>query len=46
LEIANVAIVPGIAFGLEGYFRISYATSEELLTESCSRIANAISQLS
>ncbi len=35
LESANVAIVPGIGFGLEGYFRISYATSEELLTESC-----------
>ncbi len=46
LETANVAVVPGVAFGLEGYFRISYATSEELLTESCSRIANAISQLS
>lgn len=45
LESANVAIVPGIGFGLEGYFRISYATSEELLTESCNRIAKAISQL-
>jgi aspartate aminotransferase len=31
LENGNVAVVPGIAFGLEGYFRISYATSEELL---------------
>lgn len=45
LESANVAIVPGIAFGLEGYFRISYATSEELLTEACARIAKAIAQL-
>lgn len=45
LESANVAIVPGIGFGLEGYFRISYATSEELLKESCNRIAKAISQL-
>lgn len=45
LESANVAIVPGIGFGLEGYFRISYATSEELLIESCNRIAKAISQL-
>lgn len=45
LETANVAVVPGIGFGLEGYFRISYATSEKLLTESCSRISDAISQL-
>ncbi len=45
LEAANVAIVPGIAFGLEGYFRISYATSAELLTNACNRMAQAISQL-
>ena len=45
LERANVAVVPGIGFGLEGYFRVSYATSEKLLTESCNRISNAISQL-
>jgi aspartate aminotransferase len=45
LEQANVAIVPGIAFGLEGYFRISYATSKEILTDACNRIADAISQL-
>ena len=45
LEAANVAIVPGIAFGLEGYFRISYATSSELLTDACNRMAQALSQL-
>lgn len=45
LEAANVAVVPGIAFGLEGYFRISYATSAEVLTEACNRMAHAISQL-
>ena len=45
LEAANVAIVPGIAFGSEGYFRISYATSPELLTDACNRMAQAISQL-
>lgn len=45
LEAANVAIVPGIAFGLEGYFRISYATSIELLTDACNRMAKAIAQL-
>lgn len=45
LDAANVAVVPGIAFGLEGYFRISYATSIEILRESCDRIAEAISNL-
>ena len=45
LEAANVAVVPGIAFGLEGYFRISYATSSEILTEACNRMAHAISKL-
>jgi aspartate aminotransferase len=45
LEAANVAVVPGIAFGLEGYFRISYATSAEVLTEACNKMAHAISKL-
>lgn len=45
LENANVAVVPGIAFGLEGYFRISYATSEALLADACSRIARAVATL-
>jgi aspartate aminotransferase len=45
LEAANVAVVPGIAFGLEGYFRISYATSSELLTEACNSMVQAISKL-
>lgn len=33
-----VALVPGMAFGLSPYFRISYATSEEMLTEACGRV--------
>ncbi|XVN40268.1 MAG: pyridoxal phosphate-dependent aminotransferase [Rickettsia endosymbiont of Argas persicus] len=41
LEEAKVAVVPGIAFGLEGYFRISYATSMEELEEACLRIERA-----
>jgi len=41
LEEARVAVVPGIAFGLEGYFRISYATSMEELEEACLRIERA-----
>ncbi|AZL16203.1 pyridoxal phosphate-dependent aminotransferase [Rickettsiales endosymbiont of Stachyamoeba lipophora] len=46
LEEARVAVVPGIAFGLQGYFRISYATNEELLTEACNRIIEATHNLS
>jgi aspartate aminotransferase len=45
LEEALVAAVPGSAFGAEGYFRISYATSEALLTEACNRMAKAIAAL-
>jgi aspartate aminotransferase len=38
LEQEGVAVVPGVAFGLEPYFRISYATSTEELTDACERI--------
>lgn len=41
LEEAKVAVVPGIAFGLEGYFRISYATSMAELEEACLRMERA-----
>lgn len=33
-----VAVVPGQAFGLAPYFRISYATSDALLKKACERI--------
>ena len=39
LESEGVAVVFGAAFGLAPNFRISYATSDELLTEACARIA-------
>jgi aspartate aminotransferase len=45
LEQAHVAVVPGIAFGMEGYFRFSYATSKELITEACRRITEAVEML-
>jgi aspartate aminotransferase len=45
LEDALCAVVPGSAFGAEGYFRISYATSDEQLEKACSRIADAVSKL-
>jgi aspartate aminotransferase len=38
LEAEGVAVVHGSAFGLGPNFRISYATSDELLEEACSRI--------
>ena len=38
LEIEDVAAVHGSAFGLGPNFRISYATSEDVLEEACSRI--------
>lgn len=45
LDVVHVAVVPGIAFGMEGYFRISYATSDENLQNACARIADFVSQL-
>ena len=38
LEAEGVAVVQGAAFGLSPYFRISYATSEAVLEEACTRI--------
>jgi aspartate aminotransferase len=38
LENSMVAVVQGSAFGLNGYFRISYATSMENLKKAISRI--------
>ena len=38
LEKAEVAVVQGSAFGLEGYFRISYATSMDNLKKALERI--------
>ncbi|OAP38919.1 aspartate aminotransferase [Sinorhizobium glycinis] len=46
LEDAHVAVVPGSAFGLSPYFRISYATSEAELKEALTRIAAACARLS
>lgn len=45
LEEYNVAVVPGIAFGMEGYFRISYATSLQNIEQGCTLIANACNKL-
>ena len=46
LDSAEVAAVPGVAFGLEPYFRVSYATSLEVLKEAMNRIEKAVLTLS
>ncbi len=45
LETVGVAAVHGEAFGLSPFFRISYATSTEALTEACKRIQKACDAL-
>ena len=45
LEAEGIAVVPGVAFGLSPYFRISYATSDEVLREACIRIQRACAAL-
>ncbi len=45
LEAEGVAVVPGEAFGHSPYFRLSYATSTELLEEACRRIQRASTAL-
>ena len=43
LDMQDVAVVPGSAFGAEGYFRISFATSMGNLEKALARIENALS---
>ena len=45
LDDARVAAVHGAAFGYSPAFRVSYATSEALLTEACERIQTACAAL-
>ena len=45
MDEGGVAVVPGSAFGLAPYFRVSYATSHEVLEEACRRIAEATRRL-
>lgn len=46
LEAEGVAVVPGGAFGLSPYFRLSYATSTEALEKACERIKRFCESLS
>ena len=45
LENAKVATVPGVAFGLEPYFRVSYATSYEVLEQALENIKMSVESL-
>ena len=45
LESEGIAGVHGAAFGLSPYFRLSYATSDEILKDACSRIKRACEKL-
>ncbi|MBO2451342.1 pyridoxal phosphate-dependent aminotransferase [Actinomadura barringtoniae] len=46
LEEAEVALVPGEAFGTPGYFRLSYALGDDDLIEGVSRVAKLLSEAS
>jgi aspartate aminotransferase len=45
LETANVAVLDGAAYGLSPYLRMSFATSDEVITEGCRRIKEACQAL-
>ncbi|WP_431113003.1 pyridoxal phosphate-dependent aminotransferase [Variovorax paradoxus] len=45
LESEGVVVVPGTAFEMPGYFRISYAADTQTLSSACERIAKATSRL-
>jgi aspartate aminotransferase len=45
LEEAEIAMVPGVAFGDDRFVRMSYATSDELLEEGIKRLARAVKGL-
>ncbi len=45
LESEGIAGVHGAAFGLSPYFRLSYATSDEILKDACVRIKRACEKL-
>ena len=46
MEEQGVAVVHGAAFGLSPFFRVSYATSTDVLEEACQRIQRFCGSLS
>ncbi|WP_163328173.1 pyridoxal phosphate-dependent aminotransferase [Desulfurobacterium thermolithotrophum] len=45
LEKAKIAVVPGTAFGMPGYLRLSYATSMDNIKEGLERFEKAVKEL-
>ncbi|MFT5660964.1 MAG: aspartate aminotransferase [Sulfurimonas sp.] len=45
LDKKQVAVVPGIAFGSEGYFRLSFATDINTIREGIKRIADYVASI-
>lgn len=45
LDKAHVAVVPGEAFDMAGYIRLSFANSQENISKGIDRIADALSRL-
>ena len=45
LEEEKVAVIPGAAFGLENFIRLSYATSMEVIEEGLDRIKSFLGKL-
>jgi aspartate aminotransferase len=46
LEAARVAVLDGTPYGLSPFLRLSFATSDDVITEACNAIADAFAQLS
>jgi aspartate aminotransferase len=44
LNYAKIAVVPGMAFGAEGYIRFSYATSIENIKSGMDRLEIALKE--
>ncbi len=42
LEDQGVAVVPGLGFGIDGYFRLSFATDEKTIIDGINRIATFV----
>jgi len=45
LDEAQVAVVPGVEFGTEGYLRLSYPIAPEVITEGIKRIQETLARL-
>lgn len=45
LKEENLAVIPGIAFGLDNYIRLSYATSMEIIEDGLNRLESYLKRL-